>query len=414
MRPAGFLAGVGATALALALATVALTVWVDPYRMYGTPVTPGWTVLKPRIDQQTGIAKTYQLERVAPRTLLLGNSRVEIGIDPESREWPPGAQPVFDAAEDGTGLPTALAMLREAIAVRVPKTVLLGVDILDFLQNPTPPGTQRLPSGADARRLLVDRDGRPNPQRAMQVWRDRLATTLTISALYDSIATLLDQNPSTSGTMTPQGFNPLHQYRTYVARSGYYELFAQKAAVYRTEYSRLPRPTFANPYQYASFRYLRRIMVLAAQHKIRLILYIHPYHADYLEMLHQVGLWPSFENWKRALVRVVENENRLLSTDVPLYDFAVYDRFTTEKVPRRGDHFTKMRWYWESAHYKSALGDQILARIFDGANGFGSLLTPANIEDRLAAIGAARLRYLNRDRRERGAVLPVSSRDALR
>ncbi len=410
MRPVGFLAGVGATALALALATVALTVWVDPYRMYGTPVMSGWTALKPRIDQQTGIAKTYQLERVEPRTLLLGNSRVEIGIDPESREWPHDAEPVFDAAEDGRGLPTVLAMLREAIAVRIPDTVLLGVDILDFLQNPTPPGTHRPPPGADARRLLVDREGRPNPQRAMQIWRDRLATTLTISAVYDSIATLLDQNPSTSGTMTPQGFNPLHPYRTFVARSGYHELFAQKAALYQAEYSRLPHPSFADPYQYSSFRYLRRIMVLAARHKIRLILYIHPYHADYLEMLHRVGLWPSFDAWKRALVRVVDSENRLLSADMPLYDFAEYDRFTTEPVPPPGDRHTKMQWYWESAHYKSALGDRILARIFGGAKGFGSQLTAQNIDARLAGINAARVDYLNRRWRSSGGLEAASAR----
>ena len=49
MRPVSFLAGIAATAFVLALATIALTVWVDPYRMYGTPITPGWTALKPRI-----------------------------------------------------------------------------------------------------------------------------------------------------------------------------------------------------------------------------------------------------------------------------------------------------------------------------------------------------------------------------
>ena len=412
MRPVSFLAGIAATAFVLALATIALTVWVDPYRMYGTPVTPGWTALKPRIYQQTGIAKTYQLERTAPRTLLLGNSRVEIGIDPESPAWPPAAQPVFNAAQDGRGLPTALAMLREAIAVRVPDTVVLGLDILDFLQNPRPPRTHRPPPGDDDRRLLVNGDGRPNPRRAMQIWRDRLAATLTISALYDSIATVLDQTPSTSATMTPQGFNPLHQYRAYVARSGYYELFDQKAAIYQAQYSRLPHPDFAQPFRYSSFRYLRRIMVLAAKHKIRLILYIHPYHADYLEMLHQVGLWPSFDDWKLALVRVVESENRLLSTEVPLYDFAEYDRFTTEPVPPPGDHRSRMQWYWESAHYKSALGDQVLARIFGGTKSFGSLLTSHNIDGRLANIDAARLSYLNHGQPETDEVLPVSARDA--
>jgi hypothetical protein len=414
MRPIGYLAGIGATAFGLALAVIALNVLVDPYRMYGTPVIPGWTALKPRIYQQTGIAKTYQLERVVPRTLLLGNSRVEIGLNPKSREWPPNAQPVFDAAEDGTGLPLALEMLREAIAVRVPDTVILGLDIIDFLQDPTPPGAQGAPPDADARRFLVRSDGKPNRQRPLQIWRDRIATTLTISALYDSLATLLDQNPRTSATMTLRGFNPLHQYRVYAARSGYHELFAQKNAVYEAQFHRYPAPDFADPFRYSSFRCLRRIIELTARHRIRLILYIHPYHADFLEILHQVGLWPSFDNWERALTRVVALEDRKLSVKVPLYDFAEYDRYSTEPVPPPGDLHAKMRWYWESGHYKSALGDQILARIFGKIDHFGSLLTPSDIDGKLAAIRAARLRFLASERRSIAEALPSATLDPTR
>src|ERR1700680_698269 len=111
MRPISFFAVLVATACGLALLTIGLALWVDPYRMYGTPETPGWTALKPRIYEQIGIAKTYQLDRVAPTTLLLGNSRVEIGFDPESRLWPAGAQPVFNAAQAGMGLQTDLGKL---------------------------------------------------------------------------------------------------------------------------------------------------------------------------------------------------------------------------------------------------------------------------------------------------------------
>jgi len=411
MRPIGYLAGVAATAFGLALGAVALTLWVDPYRMYATPVVPGWTELKPRIYQETGIAKTYQLDRVRPHTLLLGNSRVEIGLDPESRYWPPDAQPVFNAAEDGTGLPTALEMLRESIAVRIPDTVVLGLDFLDFLQRPTPANANLFPNGPDARRLLVDGDGKPNPDRALQIWRDRLAATLTISAVYDSIATLFDQNPATSVTMTPMGFNPLHQYQVYVSRDGYFELFAQKQAIDDAQYRKYPAPNFTHPFELSSFRYLRQIIDLAAKNKIRLAMYIPPYHGDYLEMLHQVGLWPAFENWKRAVVQIVDGENLKLSTNFVLYDFAGYDHFTTEPVPPRGDTRSTMHWYWESAHYKKTLGDQVLATIFGKSQGFGSQLTTLNIEHRLAAIRDARNRFLATGQRGVAEASPLPARD---
>src|SRR5919108_2795123 len=132
MRPLSYLTWLGGTFFALTCLAVALGVAVDPYRMYATPTVPGWTALKPRINNQTGIAKTYQLERVRPATLLLGNSRVEIGFDPESPSWPATAYPIFNAAVAGGDLGTSLLMLRDADAVRALDTIMLGLDFLDF------------------------------------------------------------------------------------------------------------------------------------------------------------------------------------------------------------------------------------------------------------------------------------------
>ena len=43
-----------------------------------------------------------------------------------------------------------------------------------------------------------------------------IAATLTIDALVDSIATLLNQNPLKSATMTALGFNPMRDYQEFV------------------------------------------------------------------------------------------------------------------------------------------------------------------------------------------------------
>ena len=49
MRPLEFFRWFIGTVVGLALLAVALTVGADPYRLYGTSVTPGWTEAKPRI-----------------------------------------------------------------------------------------------------------------------------------------------------------------------------------------------------------------------------------------------------------------------------------------------------------------------------------------------------------------------------
>src|SRR4051794_21415986 len=199
MRSPAYLWTVFGTIALLAVVTVVFTIFVDPYRMFGTPTVRGWTELKPRATEQMGIAKTYQLERIAPKTLLLGNSRTEIGLDPTSSRFPAEQSPVFNAAYAGRDVCTSLLMLRDAIAVRIPERIILGVDFQDSLsiaRASSGPVFERSPQKSDAeRRLLVDETGRCNPHREWQVRKDSIAATLTIDALIDSIATLFNQNP---------------------------------------------------------------------------------------------------------------------------------------------------------------------------------------------------------------------------
>ena len=67
-----------------------------------------------------------------PRTLLLGNSRVEIGLDPESPLWPQDDRPVFNAAESGRDLAIALIRLRHAMETAPPRLVVVAVDFPDL------------------------------------------------------------------------------------------------------------------------------------------------------------------------------------------------------------------------------------------------------------------------------------------
>src|SRR4051795_1463032 len=173
MRAIAYLLMVAGTIIVLAVATIVLTIFADPYRMFGTPTVRGLTELKPRAAEQAGIARTYQLERVAPKTLLLGNSRTEIGLDPMSVQFPVAQRTVFNAAYPGRNVCTSLLMLRDAMAVRIPDKVILGVEFQDYLSTAKSsseaiPKASPGPSNAE-RRLLVDSNGRPNQKREWQV-----------------------------------------------------------------------------------------------------------------------------------------------------------------------------------------------------------------------------------------------------
>lgn len=395
MRAPAYLAWLGGTVVGLTIAVLALTIAIDPYYLFGTPSLAKWNELKPRAYQHVGIAKAYQLERVAPRTLILGNSRSEIGLDPQSLIWPAAQRPVFNASIAGGTVFQSLLMLQEAIAVRRPDMIILGIDFFDIFTEAKAPAN---PS-PDERRLIVDRNGYANPTRHLQVWQDRLAATLTIDALADSVLTVLEQNAERSPTLTPQGFNPLHEYRVMAARSGYNGLFAQKNAIYRKQYASYAKPQLSDISTNAAYRHLELIMQLARQHGIPLVLYVHPYHADIMEMLHDLDLWSSFEAWKSLIVTAIGQADQSASGAIRLIDFSGYNEFTAEPVPPPGDRQSRMRWYWEAGHYKSALGEHILERVFGVAppadRGFGREITSANIDAALSDIRKERARFLS-------------------
>ncbi len=359
------------TVLVLALATIVFTVVVDPYRMFDTATVSGWNEMKPRVYLHANLAKTYQLERIAPKTLLLGNSRVEVGFDPESDAWPHDARPVFNGGQAGTDLFTSWALLRDAVAVNPPRTIIVGLDIVDFLQ----PGNGKrvgFPLSI-ANRMLVDDEGRPNPLRPSQRRKDLLATTLTIDALLDSLATVVSQEPSSNVTMTPYGFNPLQETNAHLRRSGQHGHFAEKTTSYEKQFARLTARDFSDPNAVANFTALNAILDVAREKKIRVVLFIHPYHAEFLDVLQKAGLTASFARWKETLGQLVAA--RAGGQPLALIDFSEPSDVTREAVPPPRDVHTVMRWYWESGHYKAALGDKMIPRLMGAEDTFGKILS---------------------------------------
>jgi hypothetical protein len=205
--------------------------------------------------------------------------------------------------------------------------------------------------------------------------------------------------------MTRSGFNPLHEYSLYAQRVGYYGLFRAKSKDYQQQYAKFRLPDFSKTDRLANFHDLAAIVSLAREHHVKLVLFTHPYHADYLEMLHRQGLWPSFEQWKHSLAGFASAAN------VPLYDFAEYDAFTTEQVPGPNDTVHVMRWYWEPGHYKSALGDEVLKAMIYRTTSFGRVLTPENEAEAIQEVRDQRADYLLR--REGTGRNPIAVRQLL-
>ncbi len=381
------------TALCLCAAAL-ISVIIDPYAVHGWINQAGLNITKPHAGTHGQITKRHMLERSAPLALILGNSRAEVGFDPQLEVWPAAVRPVFNAALPGTGPMTSLQMLRHALAAAKlagrapPRLVVWGVDFIDFLPNPpsapsalSAPGAASDTPAVGLGALAVEAEG--------QSWSELMKSTLTLDALLDSVSTVLAQRDPYSPHVTALGFNPMRDYERIAAREGYQALFRQKSESHVRNL--LPHvaipPTLANE-QFEEFDAVRKVLALCAHNGIELKLVLYPYHTQFLAAVRLTGRWAEFEAWKSALVRTVEQESLRLVSPVPVWDFARYNKLTAERVPLKSDRQATMWGYWEAGHFKQALGDQVLARVLapDAVDDeFGLRLHTGNLQVELTA-----------------------------
>ena len=391
-----------ATAM-LVCAVAAINLVVDPYGLFRLVDRPGFNSIKPTAAGHGAMSKAYQLLRVQPKALILGNSRAEVGLDPNHPGWPTEARPVYNAALPGTGTATSLLYLQHTLATNAmnlaaqPKKVLWGIDLMDFLTDANASSHASAPRNGD-RRLFRQQDSDRTTNQWLQLARDYGESTLTLTALLDSIQTIVSQRNPYAADVTPQGFNPMHDYIKISADEGSWAVFRQKDQANTTAFLHRHTNSSATTGQLSrQLLDLKEVLRLCRLHGIELQLFIYPYHAHLLEIFRITGHWESFESWKRAVVQTLTDESRETGkTAFPLWDFSSFNEFTTESIPSRGDHRSKMRWYWEAGHFKSELGSLMLDRMLlqkGHPADFGVLLSRANVDAEIAAINAQELAY---------------------
>ncbi len=370
-----FLTQAAAIFLASIAAVAAFNVWVDPYRMWNIAGGLSQDLPRPRAVQEGRLLKTRGIERVRPVTVILGNSRAEIGFDPRSAAWPAAFQPVYNAALAGTGVDAIESSLRQAISAGRLKTAVIGLDYIDFLTG-------------DADAPATAPDERPS-------WQSDVRIAFSLDTLLDSVQTIAEQHDAYAADITPAGFNPLHQYIPIVRLEGYGSVFRQKDEENARAYARMPKSLYFKSTQTSeAWRTLDRILSLARKHGVDLRFVIYPYHAHILEMFHRAGLYPAFEEWKKHLAEVID-QGGVDATRCRLWDFSGYNAYSTEYVPPPSDRTAAVRWYWESGHFKHELGDRVLARMLgDDDTAFGSCLHRDNVDERNLRLRRAHTRYL--------------------
>jgi hypothetical protein len=340
-----------------------LTRLVDPYGYWGGPEIAGVNRYKPASGKHLKAVKLRQIERAQPVTLVVGNSRVGVGFDPEASAWPREARPVYNLGLPGIGTAELVDTAIEAMDRTRPKALVFAADFVDF----------RIP----ATEWRTWNAASPLPVAGGGA-REKVEVLLSLDALSDSVAALAEQHKANPAHLTPSGFDSLAQYNDDVAAEGHAALFEQRHRDNIARYLAGPKAVrWPGPGGSPSWAALDRLARECRRRGVALTLVTYPYHVELLLAFQQAGLWPAFEDWQRGLAEFSRR------TGTPVWDFSRLSPQATEAVPSAGDTQTRMRWYWEAGHFKAALGDIVIADLAGGRPRLGTRLTPGTLSSSL-------------------------------
>lgn len=317
----------------LAVAAV-LSYSVDPYGFF-RPNSGGRATFEANIGQ----FKLYQALARQVSNVILGNSRADVGFDPNHSLFLAAGGSTHNLGSPGAPIEFSAGQLVTLCQARKLHTIVLGLDFLDFIRPLDRPAVY---------------DG-PELLRASPSATQYAQALFSAAALVDSARTLASARTSLVSRQTADGLNLMNSYEAEAKRGGYYPFFEQKINEYAGRLASRPR-VLMGPEE-ASPSALREVVRIGSTCSSRLILILYPYHPQLLVLFSEANLWDAFEGWKRGIVREVAAASG--GAQIVILDAARFNSVTRESLPVKGD-LTPQRWYWESGHFKKSLGDLVL------------------------------------------------------
>jgi hypothetical protein len=387
------------TLVLLICSAVVFNLIIDPFGVYHLVEINGINNIKTGQGNHVRMGKAGSVRVFKPQAVILGDSRAEYGINPEHPGWKAG--PVYNLAISGSNVYEILRYFEHAHRIKPLKQVLF---VLDFKQF----NAYRInEEDFTESRLSETLNEKENKYYYLS---DFISTTLSIKALAQSINTIWRSSLGKSATYLENGQRDWHNdllFRTAMEKFGsYYNLFSEEEKSLFTERRKNRVPSYMESFlnhetRYYSFESFRHLVRIAIRDNVDLRLAISPSHARYFECFRLMGDWYLWEEWKRTLVRILEEEATKAGVKpFPLWDFSGFNTLTMELVPPPDDKKTHMKWYFESSHYTTDLGDLVQDRVFEYKEPgriipefFGVLITGGNIESHLKNIRNDNLRF---------------------
>jgi len=343
-RPfARFLRWLGTIMAGYFIITTAITTTVDPWRINAAP----WA-----INALDGARDLYNNRRVGKaalanrgnwRVVILGSSRIEIGLDP--------ASPVFHG-RPAVNLGMSAASLYENLAVgnyaldRNPHidTLLLGIDPGDLFSDQDSRGSNHFYQSPFA-------DNNRSIERSIN-------QLIGWNALVDSFGTL-----SRQVTGRPPRFSPLGRMQEPSGQSNLRK-FVEAAFIETSVGQWSPCPELLRQ---AKADALTAFIHRARQAGIAMYIVIPPQHA--LKQIHPTKDLPATMGWETDLLALADicrkaNATATKGPPVQVWSFLTFNAFTCQPMPDPAAADQSLPGWLDLGHFEPALGDRMFQTLF--------------------------------------------------
>lgn len=324
--------------------------FVNPYGVFETRAIAEFNQAKPEKLKNMRLFKAVEVNRVAPRTLFLGSSRTDYGMNPQHPALS-NLQPAYNLGLGASNTEEMRRYLEHVLANHEVERVVMGLDEFMFNVNNRDNVTFEM--------YRLNGNG--------LTLKDAIDTTFSLNAFSASLETIqtsrqypdyVSYSPQGQLNLRPIDLDPTAtDYRFNTSLSVYFQSFPQ-------------------PYDFddRSIRELKNIVEMCRERGIDLYVYISPSHATRYETIRTAGHWAEYERMKREIARVV-----------PYWDFSGFNSITTEPISE------EMQNYIDDSHYHPDIGDVVLNKLLDHnsetvPDDFGVWVTPDNVDEHLANI----------------------------
>lgn len=343
-----------ATFLALTAITATVNLVVDPYLVFGSPRISGFNQVKTEINDYVRTAKAFEPFRRDTDVLLAGNSRIEMGLDPDYACFTELGLHAYNLGIPGAGVGQQLNYVLNVVYAQPVQRVFLSVDFVDFLVSEgsvPPPPDSVVTTGNLPRRF----DGSDNPEYRWTSVKTHFQALLSLNALTSSLQTVSLQGRHRPNRLA-NGFNPAQDFAHVTSIEGPGALFEHKMASLRELFESPMSLRYFDGTLVRDFDLFSRFLEILAVERVEVVVLTNPFHDSFWDLLRVRGLFEAHADW----LAEIERRARAAPGRVALWDFSVDSEFIHEPVPAPGIKVPPRDWFWEPSHYRKSLGDKML------------------------------------------------------